>query len=119
MESAIKERAQLSCSCSLVNGSFNDSSQLCSNNNLTFSTTFIYSSSNGLLTASEIVEQLKTDFSQGRNTTLIVNGQKLKVITSTNLNQKENNNIGILTGLFFAGFISATILCGIIIIIIM
>ena len=35
-----------------------------------------------------------------------------------NTSQKENNN-GILTGLFFAGFISATILCGIIIIIVM
>ena len=59
IQSAIKEHAQLSCSCSLVNASFTESSQSCSNNNLTFSTTFIYAASNGLLIASEIVEQLE------------------------------------------------------------
>ena len=116
IESAIKEHAQLSCSCSLINASFKESSQSCSNNILTFSTTFIYAASNGLLTASEIVEQLERDFSQGKNTTLTVNGQQLTV--KDNVSQEENNN-GILAGLFFAGFISATILCGIIIIIIM
>ena len=116
IESAIKEHAQLSCSCSLVNGSFNDSSQSCSNNILSFSTTFIYAASNGLFTASKIVKQLERDFSQGRNTTLTVNGQQLTVTDNTS--QKENNN-GILTGLFFAGFISAAILFGIIIIIVM
>ena len=116
IESAIKEHAQLSCSCLLVNASFKESSQSCSNNILTFSSTFIYAASDGLLTASEIVEQLEKDFSQGKNTTLIVNGQQLTV--NDDVSQKENNN-GILAGLFFAGFISAIILCGIIIIIIM
>ena len=116
IESAIKEHAQLSCSCSLVNASFKESSQSCSNNILTFSSTFIYAASNGLLTSSEIVEQMERDFSQGKNTTLRVNGQQLTV--TDNISQKENNN-GILAGLFFAGFIGATILCGIINIIIM
>ena len=77
IESAIKEHDQLSCSCSLINASFKESSQSCTNNILTFSSTFIYAASDGLLTASEIVKQLETDFSQGRNTTLIVNEQKL------------------------------------------
>ena len=58
IESAIKGHAQLFCSCSLDNASFKESSQSCSNNILTFSSTFIYAASNGLLTASEIVKQL-------------------------------------------------------------
>ena len=110
IESAIKEHAQLSCSCSLVNASFKESTQSCSNNILSFSSTFIYAASNGLLTSSEIVEQMERDFSPGRNTTLTVNGQQLTAINEMNESYSNSINGGVLTGFFFIGFVTA-ILC--------
>ena len=110
IESAIKEHAQLSCSCSLVNASFKESTQSCSNNILSFSSTFIYAASNGLLTSSEIVEQMERDFSPGRNTTLTVNGQQLTAINEMNESCSNSINGRVLTGLFFIGFVTA-ILC--------
>ena len=50
------------------------------------------------------------------NTTLNVSGQILTPISSTVENLCDDKG-GALAGLFFAGFISATILCGVIIII--
>ena len=110
IESAIKEHAQLFCSCSLVNASFKESTQSCSNNILSFSSTFIYAASNGLLTSSEIVEQMERDFSPGRNTTLTVNGQQLTAINEMNESYSNSINGGVLTELFFIGFVTA-ILC--------
>ena len=115
IESAIKEHAQLSCSCSLVNASFKESSQSCSKNILSFSSTFIYAASNGLLTSSTIVEQLEKDFSPGRNTTLIVNRQQLTAINEMKESCSNSINGGVLTGFFFIGFVTA-ILCVMIVI---
>ena len=115
IESAIKEHAQLSCSCSFVNASFTESSQSCSNNILTFSSTFIYAASNGLFTASKIVEQIEKDFSPGKNTTLTVNGSQLTAINEMKESCSNSINGGILTGLFFIGFVTA-ILCVMIVI---
>ena len=116
IESAIKEHTQLSCSCSLVNGSFKENSQSCSNNILSFSSTFIYAASNGLVTSSEIVEQMEKDFSPGRNTTIIiVNGHQLTAINEMKESCNNNINGGVLTGLFFIGFVTG-ILCVMIVI---
>ena len=97
------------CHCSLEEASFTNSLQICSKNTLSFSTTFIYASVDGSLTASRIIALMYGNIEQGRNTTFLIDGEVVSIASST-----DNNNSGALAGLFFAGFIACTITGGII-----
>ena len=61
IEESIKRRAWLSCSCDLIGFVFTDSSQTCSNNILSFSTTLSYATDDGSITASYIIALLMAD----------------------------------------------------------
>ena len=96
------------CHCSLEEASFTNSLQSCSKDTLSFSTTFIYASVDGSLTASRIIALMYGNIEQGINTTFIIDGEVVSIASST------NNNSGALAGLFFAGFIACAITGGII-----
>ena len=109
----------MSCSCDLIGSFFTSSSQTCSNNILSFSTTLSYATDDGSITASYIIALLMADLNNEKNTSLVIDGQSISIS-----NDKPSSAVspsicssftGIMIGLPFVGFSVAVALCGVII----
>ena len=103
----------MSCSCDLIGSAFTNSSQTCSNNILSFSTTLSYATNDGSITASYIIALLNlvADLNNGKNTSLLViDGQNINIISD----KKSPLNTWLMVVLPFAGFAVGTTISGII-----
>ena len=104
----------MSCSCDLIGSVFTNSSQTCSNNILSFSTTLSYATDDGSITSSYIIALLMADLNNGKNTSLVIDGQSINIISD-----KKSLLNWLMVVLPFAGFVVGTIISGIIFIMLM
>ena len=109
----------MSCNCDLIGFVFTNSSQTCSNNIVSFSTTLSYATDDGSITASYIIALLMADLNNEKNTSLVIDGQSISIS-----NDKSSSSVspsisspdtGVMIGLPFVGFPVAAALCGVII----
>ena len=110
----------MSCSCDLIGSVFTNSSQTCSNSILSFSTTLSYATDDGSITASYIIALLMTDLNNGRNTSLVIDGQSIDIISDKLYSNASvmhicSSNTGLMIGLLLVGFAVGAIISGIII----
>ena len=105
----------MSCSCDLIGSIFTNSSQTCSNNILSFSTTLSYATNDGSITASYIIALLMADLNNGKNTSLVIDGQNINIIIYI----KSPLNTWLMVVLPFAGFAVGIIISGIVFIMLM
>ena len=103
----------MSCSCDLIGSVFTNSSQTCSNNIVSFSTTLSYATDDGSITASYIIALLMADLNNGKNTSLVIDGQSVSIVS------ESLSNVGPMVGMFIGGFSIAAIISGVIIIVLM
>ena len=111
----------MSCSCDLIGCVFTNSSQTCSNNILSFSTTLSYAIDDGSITASYIIALLMADANNGMNTSLVIDGQIVSVVSDQSFFTSSimfSSNTGLMIGLPFIGFAVAALISVIIIIVI-
>ena len=104
----------MSCSCDLIGFVFTNSSQTCSNNILSFSTTLSYATDDGSITASYIIALLMVDLNNGMNTSLVVDGQNVSVVSdklfsTSSVTVMFSSDTGLFIGLPFIGFAVAVI----------
>ena len=82
--------------------SFTHSSLTCSSSSLTFTSTLIYSSDDGFLTATNLISLMEAQIMSGRGTaTLTVRGVELPIRQFGDANKPSSSSL--LTGLFFGG----------------
>ena len=105
----------MSCSCDLIGSVFTNSSQTCSNNILSFSTTLSYANDDGSITASYIIALMLADLNNGKNTSLVIDGQSVYVVNDMSSSVMFSSNTGLMIGLPFIGFAVAALISGIII----
>ena len=108
----------MSCSCDLIGSVFTNSSQTCSNNILSFSTTLSYATDDGSITASYIIALLMADLNNGKNTLFVVDGQSVSVVSDNSFSTSSvmcSSDTGLMIGLLFIGFVVGAIISGIII----
>ena len=95
---------------------FTNSSQTCSNNTLSFSTTLNYATDDGSITASYIIALLMADLNNGKNTSLVIDGQRISISNDKSSSAvSSSTDTGLMIGLPFIGFSVAAALCGVII----
>ena len=106
------------CSCDLIGSVFTNSSQTCSNNTLSFSTTLSYATDDGSITASYIIALLMADVNNEMNTSLVIDGQIVSVVNDQFFLTSSvmfSSDTGLMIGLPFIGFAVAALIGGIII----
>ena len=91
--------------------SFVNSSLTCSSPSLTFTSTLVYSSDDGSLTATNLINLIRSQLTSTENATITVSGVQLLVHDEAD--DKEAPTVG----LFFGGFVSASLIFMIVIII--
>ena len=86
---------------------------------MSFSTTLSYATDDGSITASYIIALLMTDLNNGKNTSLVVDGQRISISndksSSAVSSSISSSDTGLMIGLTFVGFSVAAALCGVII----
>ena len=109
----------MSCSCDLIGSVFTNSSQTCSNNILSFSTTLSYATDDGFITASYIIALLMADLiNNGKNTSLVVDGQSVSIVSNKSFSTSSvmfTSSTGLMIGLLIIGFVVGALISGIII----
>ena len=81
---------------------------------MSFSTTLSYATDDGSITASYIIALLMSDLNNGKNTSLVIDGQRIS-ISNDKLFLASISDTGLMIGLPFVGFSVAAVLCGVII----
>ena len=99
---------------------FVNSSLSCSSPSLIFSSTLVYSSDDGSLTAADLINLIRSQLTSAENTTITVSGVQLLVHDEAE--DKEAPVIcatssSLSVGLFFGGFVSASLIFLVVIII--
>ena len=97
--------------------SFVNSSLSCSSHSLNFTSTLVYSSDDGSLTATNLINLIRSQLTSAENTTITVSGVQLLVHEAED-NEAEDNDApaisaaspSISVGLFFGGFVSASLI---------
>ena len=105
----------MSCSCDLIGSVFTNSSQTCSNNILSFSTTLSYATDDGSITASYIIALLMADLNNGMNTSLVIDVGVVSDMSFLTSSVMFSSDTGLMIGLPFIGFAVAALISGIII----
>ena len=90
--------------------SFVNSSLSCSSPSLTFTSTLVYSSDDGSLTATNLINLIQSQLTSTKNATITVSGVQLLV------HEAEDKEVSAV-GLFFGGFVSALLIFMVVIII--
>ena len=93
---------------------FINSSLSCSSSSLTFSSTLTYSSEDGSLTATDLINRINSQLASERGATISVGGVQLQVSSDS----RTSTMSSLLVGLFLGGFGSSTLIWVVVIIII-
>ena len=100
--------------------SFVNSSLSCSSPSLTFTSTLVYSSDNGSLTATNLINLIQSQLTSTENATITVSGVQLLVCEAENKKASaicKTSPSFLSFGLFFGGFTSASLIFVVVIII--
>ena len=89
--------------------SFVNSSLSCSSPSLTFTSTLVYSSDDGSLTATNLINLIRSQLTSTGNATITVSGVQL-LVQETEDNEAHATSPSISVGFFFGGFVSASLI---------
>ena len=102
--------------------SFLNSSLSCSSHSLTFTSTLVYSSDDGSLTATNLINLIRSQLTSTENATITVSGVQLLVHDEAEDNEAPTistvTSPSLSVGLFFGGFVSASLILMVVIIIV-
>ena len=120
MEPAVLERLEVACDCSLDDATLKDSIISCPERAkiANFTSILVYSTDDGELTASTVIDSFYDEIDRGINTTLNLNGTETGI--ETTFEEEGENEFKLsdeaLNGILFAaGFLSAIVIIGFIV----
>ena len=123
MEPAVLERLEDACDCSLDDATLKDSIISCPERAkiANFTSTLVYSTDDGERTASTVIDSFYDEIDRGINTTLNLNGTETGIETTFEEEEDEFElSAEALAGILFAaGFLSAIVIIGVIVAVIL
>ena len=124
MEPAVLERLEDACDCSLDDATLKDSIISCPERAkiANFTSTLVYSTDDGERTASRVIDSFYDEIERGINTTLNLNGTETGIETTFEEEEEDGFELSdeALYGiLFVAGFLSAIVIIGLVVAVIL